>query len=306
MAQKEVLEAQMEEKSNKQVIRLKLQKQREEQFKHEEEKLKADLESDNEDIREEAMLRRRLDPKSWEEFSYWELHAYFACDKAMDSPRPIWTDEQWREFRDFYHEFAEEDKKDKDSPDGVHTYQLSEDEYDLSKNAIPFIAGEKGRGLKAVRDIKAGELVFKATNNTIVFNTAHTFRKFLFGMNDHFKDPGMVCDVLIWAWVEDVEGEIPIAVVVDLDNGNLLNDWNDWNDWNLGDDEYKGDKGQDEFKENQDEEEHFDEFLNVRCHKNPTTRALDCFASRDIMEGEELLGPYADFVSDYDYPDIGL
>ena len=36
----------MEEKSNKQAIRLKLQKQREEQFKHEEEKLKADLESE--------------------------------------------------------------------------------------------------------------------------------------------------------------------------------------------------------------------------------------------------------------------
>ena len=36
----------MEEKSNKQAIRLKLQRQREEQFKHEEEKLKADLESE--------------------------------------------------------------------------------------------------------------------------------------------------------------------------------------------------------------------------------------------------------------------
>ena len=93
----------------------------------------------------------------------------------------------------------------------------------------------------------------------------------------------------------------------------MLNDWDDWDDWNLGEEaqaaaEYKGGKGQkEEFKESQDEEEHyFDESLNVRCHKNPTTRALDCFASRDIMEGEELLGPYADFVSDYDYPDIGL
>ena len=267
-----------------------------------------DLQSTNEDIQYEAWVRRQLDPMLWDTFTYWEIYHYFACTKVLSTQRPWWSEEQYMAVRDFYHEFAKKD----DTPFIGYTirstYQASDEVYDMSEKAIPYQTGTvKGRGLKAARNIHQGETIFKATNNTVVFNTAHTFRKFLFAMNDHFSDPGMVCDVMIWAWVEDVEGEIPIAVVVDLDNGNLLNDWDDWDDWNLGEEEYKGDKGQkEEFKEGQNEEEQFDEFLNVRCHKNPTTRALDCFASRDIMEGEELLGPYADFVSDYDYPDIGL
>ena len=267
-----------------------------------------DLQSTNEDIQYEAWVRRQLDPMLWETFTYWEIYHYFACNKVLSTQRPWWSEEQYMSVRDFYHEFAEND----DTPFIGYitrsTYQASDEVYNMSEKAIPYQTGTvKGRGLKAARNIQHGETIFKATNNTIVFNTAHTFRKFLFELNNQFKDPGMICDVLIWAWVEDVEGEIPIAVVVDLDNGNLLNDWNDWDDWNLGEEEYKGDKGQEEeFKENLDEEEYFDKSLNVRSHKNPTTRALDCFASRDIMKGEELLGPYADFVSDYDYQDIGL
>ena len=269
-----------------------------------------DLQSTNEDIQWEAWLRRQLDPMLWDTFNYWEIYHYFACNKVLSTQRPWWSEEQYMAVRDFYHEFAANDDEPFIRYITRSTYQASDEVYDMSEKAIPYQTGTvKGRGLKAARNIQQGETIFKATNNTVVFNTAHTFRKFLFAMNDQFSDPGMVCDILIWAWVEDVEGEIPIAVVVDLDNGNLLNDWDDG--WNLGEDddeaEYKGDEWQEEeFNEGQDEEDYFDEFLNVRCHKNPTTRALDCFASRDIMEGEELLGPYADFVSDYDYPDIGL
>lgn len=273
-----------------------------------------DLQSTNEDIQYEAWVRRQLDPKLWDTFNYWEIYHYFACTKVLSTQRPWWSEEQYMAVRDFYHEFAKND----DTPFIGYTirstYQASDEVYDMSEKAIPYQTGTvKGRGLKAARNIQQGETIFKATNNTVVFNTAHTFRKFLFAMNDHFSDPGMVCDVMIWAWVEDVEGEIPVAVVLDLDNGNLINDWDDWDDWNLGEKEEAGaeykehKKGhEEEFKESQDEEEQFDEFLNVRCHKNPATRTLDCFASRDIMKGEELLGPYADFVSDYDYPDIGL
>ncbi len=244
------------------------------------EDLKADLESDDEDIREEAMLRRRLDPKSWAEFSYWELHAYFACDKAMDSPRPLWTDEQWREFRDFYHEFVEEDKKDKDSPDGVHTYQLSEDEYDLTKNAIPFQSGEKGRGLKAVRYIKAGELVFKATNNTIVFNYGHTWRKLLFAINKRFANPGITCDILVWSWVQDLVDGGPLKVIMDMDSGSLLNEGRDEEGW---------------------------ERPNVQCGKPDATRCdMDYFAFRDIKKGDELLIDYNEFAFLDSWPEMGL
>ena len=245
------------------------------------EDLKADLESDNEDIRNEARKRRELNPERWTEFSYWELHAYFACDKTFASPRPIWTDEQWRDLRDFYHEFVEEDRKDGMIRDGaVRAYQLSKDEYDLTKNAIPFQSGEKGRGLKAVRDIKAGELVFKATNNTIVFNYGHTWRKLLFAINERFNDPGITCDILVWSWVQDLVDGGSLKVVMDMDSGSLLNEGRDVAGW---------------------------EPPNVQCGKPDATRCdMDYFAFRDIKEGDELLIDYNEFAFLNSWRDMGL
>jgi len=245
------------------------------------EDLKADLESDDEEIRLEAKVRRGLDPKRWTEFSYWELHAYFACDKIFSSPRPIWTDQQWRELRDFYHEFVEEDKEDEDSPKGLHSYQLTEDQYDLTQNAIPFQSGEKGRGLQAVRDIKAGELVFKATNNTIVFNYGHTWRKLLFAVNERFADPGITCDIMVWSWVQDLYDGGPLKIVMDLDSGSLLNEGRD------------GIPGW--------------EAPNVQCGKPDATRCdMDYFAFRDIKEGDELLIDYNEFAFVDSWPDMGV
>ena len=243
--------------------------------------LKADLESADEDIRIEAKVRRRLDPENWGEFSYWTLHAYFACEKMFSSPRPLWTDKEWRDMRDFYHEFIEEDKEDEDGPEGLHSYQLSEDEYDLTQNAIPFQSGEKGRGLQAVRDIQAGELVFKATNNTIVFNYGHTWRKFLFAVNERFGDPGMTCDILVWSWVQDLVDDGPMKVVMDLDSGSLLNEGRD------------GVAGWDA--------------PNAQCGKPDATRCdMDYFAFRDIKEGEELLIDYREFAFMDSWPAMGL
>ena len=245
------------------------------------EDIKADLESDDEDIRTEAMLRRELDPDRWDVFKYWELHAYFACDKLFSSPRPLWTDQQWREVRDFYHEFLEEDKREEDSPEGLHSYQFSEDEYDLSQNAIPFQSGEKGRGLQAIRDIKAGELVFKATNNTIVFNYGHTWRKLLFAINERFADPGITCDMHVWSWVQDLYDGGPMKVVMDLDSGSLLNEGReDVEGW---------------------------EPPNVQCGRPDATRCdMDYYAYRDIKKGDELLIDYNEFAFLESWPDMGL
>ena len=249
------------------------------------EDIKNDLQSSNEDIQREAMIRRHLDPSKWDTFDYWEIYHYFTCDKLLyASARPIWSEQLFRDTRDFYHEFVEDD----DTPfTGLFrsTYQANEDVYDMSQNAVPYLSGgEKGRGLKAARDIKEGDVIFKSTNNTIIFNDGHTMRKFLFAMNGRFSDPGMVCDILIWAWVQDMEGEIPFAGVVDLDNGNLLNDY--------ALEAYYGDS--------QKKIQNYS--ANIRCNGT----ALNCYASKDIAMGEELLGNYADFVSHYSWTSLGL
>lgn len=241
--------------------------------------LAADLQSTNDDIKNEALARRQLDPSRWDTFGYWEIYHYYACDKILfSSPRPVWSEQLFRNVRDFYHAFVENN----DSPSSTH--QANDDVYDMSQNAIPYQSGgNKGRGLKAARDIKRGDVIFKSSNNTIIFNDGHSFRKFLFEMNERFADPGMVCDILVWAWVQDVAGEIPYAGVVDLDNGNLLNDFG------LGD------------NLNADLES-IKDYVNIRCRG----ATLECYASKDIAEGDELLGDYSDFVSYYSWTSMGL
>ncbi len=243
------------------------------------EDIKAGLASDDEDIRNEAALRRRLDPEMWEQFSYWDIYAYFGCEMAFDSPRPLWTEQQWRDVRDFYHEFIEEDKK-IGPPGKIRSYQSSKDEVDFSKTFIPFQSGEKGRGLQAIRDIEAGELVFNATNNTIVFNYGHTWRKLLFAINEHFDDPGMTCDVHAWSWVQDLYEGGPIKVFMDLDSGSLLNEGRDEAGWDPP---------------------------NVQCGKPDATRCdSDYYAFRDIKKGDELLIDYREFAFLGSWPSIGL
>ncbi len=242
-----------------------------------------DLQSDNEDVQEEAMIRRYLDPSKWDTFGYWDIYHYFTCGKLLlTSARPVWSEQQFRDTRDFYHEFVEND----DTPFiGLFrsTYQANEDVYDLSQNAVPYLSGgAKGRGLKAARDIKEGDVIFKFTNNTIIFNDGNTMRKFLFAMNDRFSDPGMVCDIWIWAWIQDMEGEIPFAGVVDLNNGNLLNDYG------LG------------ALYGEEQEEIQEDSANIRCQG----AALVCSASKDIAKGEELLGDYTDFVGSYSWANL--
>lgn len=203
------------------------------------EDIKADLQSSDEIISSEAVLRRQLDPMKWETFNRDELYHYFACDKVLysmiatssSSPRPWWSEEQFRTVRDFYHDFVDN----YDMPFiGIpsvgllirSTYQATNEVYNMTRNAIPYQSGtEKGRGLKAARDIQQNETILKPSNNTIIFNDGRSFRHFLFALHDRFLGQGLVCDILIWAWVQDMEGVIPNAAAVDLDNSNLINDW---------------------------------------------------------------------------------
>ena len=234
------------------------------------------------DIWQEGMIRRQLDPMKWDSFNYWDVYHYFSCTKLSSSPRPWWSEQQFIGVRDFYHEFAEND----DTPFigfiTRSTYQATDEVYDISQNAIPYQTGTvKGRGLKASRDIRQGEMIIKTNNNTVVFHDSHTFRKFLFAMSDRFPDSGagMVCDILIWAWPQDLDGGVT-AAVVDLNNANLLNDWALESDEEDGDDDNgKGDSP------------------NVKCRQLGKTISLECLASKDIMKGEELLANYGDFVS---------
>jgi hypothetical protein len=182
------------------------------------------------DVENEAYIKSMLDPDEWYRYSYWELHAYFSCAAEFIKSKPIPTSERWRDLRDYYHEFIEQDLVDWPLKEGMvpRSYVWTDASYDPPME--PFQTGFKGRGLKAARDIKEGELVFKATNNTIIFTHGHTWRKFLFalyereGEEEDQLDSETTCDVLVWSWVQRLVPGGPLVIVMDLDNGSLMNE----------------------------------------------------------------------------------
>lgn len=222
------------------------------------------------------------DPANWERFTMREMGRHFECDKAFASTRPWWTNDQWREVRDLYRDFAQVNRPSNSwwRKARTGTYQHGQDTlFDSSQNAVPYQTENKGRGLKAARDIREGEIIFETTNNTVVFNDAHTFRKFLFALNERF--PTFACDVLMmWAWVQDLDREgTTFGVVCDLNDNNLLN--------NAGE----------------------EEDANVRCGGEEDICGVTSgtfYAVRDIDKGEEILGWYGDFVSYHPWAELGL
>eukprot|EP00984_Skeletonema_dohrnii_P022141 scaffold11256_cov80-Skeletonema_dohrnii-CCMP3373.AAC.1 len=117
-------------------------------------------------------------PKKWETFDHYKMRTYFECKKAFESARPWWTDEEWRIVRELYQDLLKSERA------GCQI-------------VVPYQAGkEKGRGLKAAKDIKKGDMIFKATNTPSYLP--------------------------MWAWVQDLEGGA-FGMEVDLDDCNLLN-----------------------------------------------------------------------------------
>ncbi|KAL3761835.1 hypothetical protein ACHAW5_001943 [Stephanodiscus triporus] len=188
------------------------------------------------DVKKEADMVDKMDPSHWYSFTYWQLHAYFGCARSFALSRPLYTPEMWSEVRQLWRDFAEVDKKSlpkkKNEPD--RTYLFGQDSFDPPME--PFQSVGKGRSLKAKRDIAKGEMVFKATNNTVIFTRGHTWRLFLFHIYERHGedgpfDSGTACDVLVWSWVQTLEEDGDLVIVADFDNGSLLNEGRFEKDW---------------------------------------------------------------------------
>ena len=238
-----------------------------------------------EDIREEFQVKRNLDPEQWYTYNYWQLHAHFSCSRVFAASRPAWGVEKWSDIRQYWREFVEEDKKDLPIREGgpERSYQFTTDAYDFDSMMQPFQTPGKGRGLKAAKDILKGEMVFKGTNNTVIFTHGHTWRKFLFALNERRGEPfddETSCDVLVWSWVQTLEEDGDLVIVTDFDNGSLLNEGRDEPGW---------------------------EAPNVRCGKEGDKMCyLSYYATKDIKKGEELLCDYRGFALLDSWHDMGL
>jgi hypothetical protein len=242
-------------------------------YEYEEDEEEASSQIDNSDIQKESLIKNSLDPDEWYSFSYWELHAYFSCAAEFIKSKPIPAPERWNDLRAFYREFVVQDLQDwpLQNDDEPRSYIYTEGSYDPPMT--PFQSGFKGRGLKANRFIEEGELVFRATNNTIIFTHGHTWRKFLFALYERYGeeedqlDSETTCDVLVWSWIQRLQPGGPLVIVMDLDNGSLMNEGREDEGW---------------------------EDPNVKCGKSDWCD-FEYYAIKDIEEGEEILCDYREF-----------
>jgi len=180
----------------------------------------------------------------------------------------------WTEVRQLWRDFANVDKKllpkKENEPD--RTYQFGQDSFDPPME--PFQSVGKGRSLRAKRDIAKGEMVFKATNNTVIFTRGHTWRRFLFHIYERHGEDGpfdsrTACDVLVWSWVQTLEKDGDLVIMADFDNGSLLNQGRFEDDWDPP---------------------------NVRCGKEGDTMCMmEYYATEDIKTGDEILCDYREF-----------
>ena len=221
-----------------------------------------------------------LKTSEWEKFDSYELKQYFGCNQLFKTPRPLITKRNWVYFRDLYNQYVKQEQSTINNVDTTHQVSAESSNFPV----LGAFTTDKGRGLVASRDIKRGELIFTGTNNTIVFDTGHSWRKFLWYLYhapptpDHYPE-GFACDIRAWSWIQALPNEKGSKIVVDIDESSLLN---------------QPSKG---------------ERANIQCGKLDDKNAeceLDYYARVDIKKGDEILCRYSDFAAQGGWQSFGL
>uniref|UniRef100_A0A7S0FHG1 SET domain-containing protein n=1 Tax=Minutocellus polymorphus TaxID=265543 RepID=A0A7S0FHG1_9STRA len=210
---------------------------------------------------------------SWKEFDQlgWEeIKNELGCEALMQSPRPVYTEEDWKLLRQQYETIA-----------GNEASTIGDATSSENAFLVPHYAqqaGEKGRGIFAGRDIERGEAVYDFSR-TAQFREFSLYRKWLYSFAFN-EAPAMACDIMMWTYVQrlgDQVSEEDYRIMTDLDNGALCNDGYKKNG-NIG----------------------FGFELNITNEwvegKSADKISPPLVASRDIRSDEELLCHYGSFV----------
>ena len=221
-----------------------------------------------------------LKTSEWEIFDASELKRYFGCKQLFKTPRPLITKRIWAYFRELYNQYVKQEQSIVNNVDSTHQVSAKSSNFPVEGA----FTTDKGRGLVASRDIKRGELIFTGTNNTIVFDTGHSWRKFLWYLYHAPPTPdpypeGFACDIRAWSWVQALPNEKGSKIVVDIDESSLLN------------------------------QPSTGERANIQCGKLDDKNAeceLDYYARVDIKKGDEILCRYSDFADLGSWESFGL
>jgi len=113
---------------------------------------------------------------------WWNI----GCEELFEKARPVPTREQFDTAIALYNEIQTDETLRIDTTiEGIFV--------DLEVKQ----AGEKGRGVFAVKDIPKGQRWRSSYDYTAVFYKGEQYRKFVLGL-----ETGMACDVLQWAYTE--------------------------------------------------------------------------------------------------------
>lgn len=189
------------------------------------------------------------------------------CDQYFKGNRPIHNESVWMMLRGVYQGIV--------GPEGSSIQQPLSTEHGFSVDVIVDYSPGKGRGVFANQDIRKGQLVYSEWKQKAQFATGKDFRRFLQSIPED-----LACDVLEWAYVENINGK-NLTICLDVDEGALLNNGGKRSETNIGCDEEAAKK------------------LNMDCE-------LHDFALRDIRKGEELLCDYADFDEPDGWREFGM
>jgi len=251
----------------------------EEEWEDNEERERED-DDDDDDDEEEWDEDDDKDEVEWEDsaddekaYTARRLWDHLGCTEIFQSERPIHDQSTWSNARQVYKKIV-----------GEESSLLHDSE--STGFAVPIEAKQapgKGRGIFAARDIKKTTLIWN-TKQTARFQDGELYREFIFAL-----ETGFACDVLQWAYVQDLgddkeednyddEEYSDLHISVDLDEGCFCNDGEEPN---LGCDR-----------------EAAEEFPGG-CKSN-------YFALRDIEAGEELICSYYSFVRPDGWKEFGL
>ncbi|KAL7430751.1 hypothetical protein ACHAXM_002342 [Skeletonema potamos] len=113
----------------------------------------------------------------------------------------------------------------------------------------------RGRGNFASRNIKQGEMIYNGYKNAAFFQEGESFKRFVALLSKE-----AACDVLEWAFMQDLTNDGNAVLCLDMDGGALFNDGSPYH--------------------------------NIECKERSS---LNKYANREIRKGEELTEFYEDF-----------
>lgn len=176
---------------------------------------------------------------------FGRMYRSFNChNHARDQEKPLYTTEMWRKLWDIFRKST------------LFPFPIP----DANESGPYYVAHSvgKGRGNFASRNITKGSLVHSGHPNTAFFLDAKSWFRFVVGL-----PKPMACDVMEWAWQQDLTNSGNVVLCLNMDKAVFFNDGDEKNNM--------------EMKE---------------------TTSLDFYVSRDVEVGEELYYDYGHFEFD--------